>query len=98
MSLPLMFADLESMDVYVDGEKEESFVSPSFTLYPGITITSSPSSPQGEFADMGSDTHFSLAGRPALIRSRSSGDRRRGMLHSLVLGDRELEPLKIITN
>ena len=47
---------------------------------------------------MGSDTHFSLAGQPALIRSRSSGDRRKGMLHSLVLEDSELEPLKIRTN
>lgn len=66
-----------------------------------ITL-SSPSpplslSPQGEFADMGSDTHFSLAGHPVLIRSRSSGDRHKGMLHSLVLEGTELEPLKILT-
>lgn len=47
---------------------------------------------------MGSDTHFSLAGQPALIRSRSSGDRHKGMLHSLVLEDTELEPLKIRTH
>ena len=32
MLLSLLSADLESMDIYVDGEKEESFVSLSFTL------------------------------------------------------------------
>lgn len=39
--LSLLSADLESMDVYVDGEKEESFVSPLCSNHPGIAITSS---------------------------------------------------------
>ncbi|KAG8191389.1 hypothetical protein JTE90_006131 [Oedothorax gibbosus] len=39
----------------------------------------------GEFVEGGSETHFAVGGRSACIRALSTGDRRRGMQHTLLL-------------
>ncbi|KAK8401421.1 hypothetical protein O3P69_002889 [Scylla paramamosain] len=45
---------------------------------------------QGEFVDDGTETHFDLSGHPAYIRAVSSGNRREGLIHSLVVDDVEI--------
>ncbi|XP_045123326.1 fas apoptotic inhibitory molecule 1-like isoform X2 [Portunus trituberculatus] len=44
----------------------------------------------GEFVDDGTETHFDLSGHPAYIRAVSSGNRREGLIHSLVVDDVEI--------
>ncbi|XP_066963807.1 fas apoptotic inhibitory molecule 1 [Macrobrachium rosenbergii] len=44
----------------------------------------------GEFVDDGTETHFDLAGHPAYIKAVSSGNRREGIIHSLVVDDTEI--------
>ena len=41
----------------------------------------------GEFTDEGTETHFAVNGAPAVIRAVSSGNRRKGMVHELILQD-----------
>ncbi|PIK49731.1 Fas apoptotic inhibitory molecule 1 [Apostichopus japonicus] len=44
----------------------------------------------GEFVEGGSETHFEVGGRSCCIRAVSSGKRREGIIHSLLLDDREI--------
>lgn len=44
----------------------------------------------GEFVDDGTETHFDLGGHPAYIRAVSSGNRREGLIHCLVVDDVEI--------
>lgn len=44
----------------------------------------------GEFVDDGTETHFELAGHSCYIKAVSSGKRREGIIHSLVIDDREV--------
>ena len=48
---------------------------------------------QGEFTDEGSETHFSVGSHSAFVRTVSSGNKMRGLLHTLHIGDTELEPV-----
>ena len=45
---------------------------------------------QGEFTDDGTETHFTIEGHAAYLRTVSSGKRREGMIHSLVVDGREI--------
>lgn len=47
---------------------------------------------KGEFAESGTETHFTVAGEPVFIRAVSSGHRRKGILHSLVVDGQEIDP------
>lgn len=49
-------------------------------------------SPKGEFAECGTETHFTVAGEPVFIRAVSSGHKRKGILHSLVVDGKEIDP------
>ena len=94
--------DIETMDVYVDGEKTEAFVS----LY--IHTTPAPLNQtddlylfpfclphvQGEFAENGTETHFSIASYSVFIKSVSSGNKMRGLLYSLNIEGQEIQPVK----
>ena len=44
----------------------------------------------GEFADEGTETHFTIKGQPAFIRAESSGNRRKGMVQKLFVQDTEV--------
>ncbi|KAK4320570.1 hypothetical protein Pmani_008574 [Petrolisthes manimaculis] len=44
----------------------------------------------GEFVDDGTETHFDLCGHPAYIKAVSSGNRREGIIHSLVVDNTEI--------
>ncbi|CAI8006838.1 Fas apoptotic inhibitory molecule 1 [Geodia barretti] len=69
--------DIETMDVYVDGEKMDT---------------------HGEFTDTGTETCFTLDGYAACIRAESSGNRHKGLVHVLVIGNTVLEPVpEVIT-
>lgn len=53
---------------------------------------------QGEFTDTGTETHFTLDGYSACIRAESSGNKRKGLVHVLVVGSTVLEPVpEVIT-
>ncbi|XP_063226350.1 fas apoptotic inhibitory molecule 1 isoform X2 [Bacillus rossius redtenbacheri] len=41
----------------------------------------------GEFVDDGTETHFSLGGHPAYIKAVTSGKRREGIIHNLIVDD-----------
>lgn len=61
------------------------------------TETQSPHSRcfQYEFGDEGTETHFTLpSGTPAFIRATSSGKRRDGVVHSLIIDDTVIPPAK----
>ena len=47
---------------------------------------------KGEFAESGTETHFTVAGEPVFIRAVSSGHKRKGILHSLVVDGQEIDP------
>ena len=49
---------------------------------------------QGEFTDTGTETHFTLGHQASYIRAESSGNKRKGLLYTLVVGDSQLEPVK----
>lgn len=54
---------------------------------------------QGEFADSGTETHFSVGSYSAFIRAVSSGNKMRGLLYTLKIeGTAELEPVQEIFN
>lgn len=40
--------------------------------------------------DDGTETHFDLEGHPAYIKAVSSGNRREGIIHSLVVDNTEI--------
>ncbi|XP_063610077.1 fas apoptotic inhibitory molecule 1-like, partial [Penaeus indicus] len=44
----------------------------------------------GEFVDDGTETHFDLGGHPAYIKAVSSGNRREGIIHSLIVDNTEI--------
>ena len=44
----------------------------------------------GEFTDEGTETHFAIGSQPAYVRAVSSGNKRSGILHSLVVHDTEV--------
>ena len=44
----------------------------------------------GEFTDEGTQTHFAIGSQPAYVRAVSSGNKRSGILHSLVVHDTEV--------
>jgi len=44
----------------------------------------------GEFTDEGTETHFAIGSQPAFVRAVSSGNKRSGILHSLVVHDTEV--------
>ncbi|CAL4058708.1 unnamed protein product [Meganyctiphanes norvegica] len=44
----------------------------------------------GEFVEDGTETHFMIQGHPAYIKAVSSGNRREGLIHSLVMNDIEI--------
>lgn len=45
---------------------------------------------QGEFVDDGTETHFDLKGHAAYIKAVSSGSRREGIIHTLILDGAEV--------
>lgn len=48
----------------------------------------------GEFTENGCETHFNVAEHNAYIKAVSSGHQIKGLIHSLVVEDREFEPVK----
>lgn len=44
----------------------------------------------GEFVEDGTETHFEIANRPAYIKAISSGNKREGLIHSLIINDTEI--------
>jgi len=44
----------------------------------------------GEFTDDGTETHFAIGSQPAYVKAVSSGNKRSGLLHSLVVHDTEV--------
>lgn len=49
---------------------------------------------QGEFTDDGTETHFTIAGYSAHIKSVSSGNKMKGLIYTLVVENTELDPVK----
>jgi len=47
---------------------------------------------QGEFTDDGVETHFELGSKDAYIIAVSSGKRREGIIHSLIVNGNEVPP------
>ena len=45
---------------------------------------------QGEFTDNGTETHFMIDNREAVIRAVTSGKRREGIIYSLFIGDTQV--------
>ncbi|RXG57311.1 Fas apoptotic inhibitory molecule 1, partial [Armadillidium vulgare] len=45
---------------------------------------------KGEFVDDGTETHFDLKGHAAYIKAVSSGSRREGIIHTLILDGAEV--------
>ena len=39
----------------------------------------------GEFTDEGTETHFAIGSQPAYVKAVSSGKRREGIVHSLII-------------
>ena len=50
-----------------------------------VWVNGSKAETAGEFTDEGTETHFAVNGSPAHIRAVSSGDRRKGMVHQLIM-------------
>ncbi|CAB4062848.1 Fas apoptotic inhibitory molecule 1 [Lepeophtheirus salmonis] len=44
----------------------------------------------GEFVEDGTETHFALGNTPAFIKTASSGHKRTGMLHALIIDNHEI--------
>ncbi|XP_076046176.1 fas apoptotic inhibitory molecule 1 [Oratosquilla oratoria] len=44
----------------------------------------------GEFVDDGTETHFDLLGHPSYIKAVSSGNRREGIIHTLIIDNNEI--------
>ena len=44
----------------------------------------------GEFVDDGTETHFTIGNTPAYVRAVSSGKKREGIVHSLIIHDTEV--------
>lgn len=44
----------------------------------------------GEFTDEGTETHFAIGSQPAYVRAVSSGNKRAGILHSLMVHETEV--------
>jgi hypothetical protein len=42
---------------------------------------------QGEFVEDGTETHFTLGDMPAYIKAVTSGKRREGIIHSLIVNN-----------
>ena len=82
------------MDVYVDGEKTEAFVSLEKCLSRLTTFTCDCPTVQGEFAENGTETHFSVGSYSVFIKSVSSGNKMRGLLYSLNIEGQEFHPVK----
>ena len=49
-----------------------------------------PTFSQGEFVDNGTETHFTMNGVSCYIRAVSSGNRRDGIIHSLMVDEQEV--------
>jgi len=47
---------------------------------------------QGEFTDDGTETHFNISNQQLCIKAVSSGKRREGIIHSLIMNDAEIPP------
>ncbi len=45
---------------------------------------------QGEFGDEGTETHFSIRGHACYIKAVSSGKRREGIIHSLLIDGQQI--------
>lgn len=45
---------------------------------------------QGEFVEDGTETHFSVGNHDCCIKAVSSGKRREGIIHTLIVDDREI--------
>lgn len=45
---------------------------------------------QGEFVDDGTETHFSIGNHDCCIKAVSSGKRREGIIHTLIVDEREI--------
>lgn len=50
-------------------------------------------STQGEFTDEGTETHFNLGAHPVHIRAVSSGNKRKGLLYTLLVNGQEHKPI-----
>ena len=48
----------------------------------------------GEFTDEGTETHFTVGSHSAFIRAVSSGNKRKGLVYSLLVADKVLEPVQ----
>ena len=81
------------MDIYVDGKITETEVS-WFQLVETFHVnTHMHYSLKGEFVENGAENHFEVSGVPLYIRSFSSGNKRKGMLYTLMVGEKEMEPV-----
>ena len=47
---------------------------------------------QGEFTDDGTETHFLIGSHEAYIKAVSSGKRREGIIHNLIMDEVEIPP------
>lgn len=45
---------------------------------------------QGEFVEDGTETHFSVGDHSCYIKAVSSGKRKEGIIHTLIVDDREI--------
>ena len=74
----------DTLDIWVNGTKviQKTVPSPSFPC--------SQVEMAGEFTDEGTETHFAIGSQPAYVRAVSSGNKRSGILHSLVVHDTEV--------
>lgn len=55
-----------------------------FTIFPLLAIFLCL---QGEFVEDGTETHFTLGDLPAYIKAVTSGKRREGIIHSLIVNN-----------
>ena len=59
------------------------------TEIPRLFLFLSPFS-QGEFVEDGTETHFSVGDHSCYIKAVSSGKRKEGIIHTLIVDDREI--------
>ena len=55
-----------------------------------VWVDSSKVETAGEFFDGGAETHFTIDNQPAHIKAVSSGNRHKGLIHSLFLENEEV--------
>ncbi|MBZ3886406.1 Fas apoptotic inhibitory molecule 1 [Sciurus carolinensis] len=87
----------DTMDVWCNGKKMETAVSRHCVRY-RWNVTAPPDSGDvvinqvlsGEFVEDGTETHFSVGSHSCYIKAVSSGKRKEGIIHTLIVDNKEI--------